>query len=137
MNLDTLFQTLCNLILMITWKQLIRILTQKNIAKSNIVFIAQLVERLYNCIISYYFLKMEIGYTKKGIFLKKQSVKSQPGSPETSFSLKFPPGFSPFGTPPELVVRAYTNPISQYLQVYPNKVVQRCFLFWRGLQGLR
>ena len=40
-------------------------ITLENIAKSNIVFIAQLVERLYNFLL---FPKYENGYTKKGIF---------------------------------------------------------------------
>ena len=60
---------------------------------------------------SFIIIQIEKWYKKRKIFWKGM-VKSQPGSPETSCSLKFPPGLSPFGTPPELVVRAYTNPIS-------------------------
>ena len=73
-----------------------------------IVFIAQLVE----CLKNFLLFPKDGKRVQKKVNILKELVRSQPGSPETSCSLKFPPGLSPFGTHPELVARAYTNPIS-------------------------
>ena len=94
-----------------------------NMTILTIVFIAQLVERRDNFLLfrkagNWYKIKK-----KKGKYFEKGSVKSQPGSPETSFSLKFPPGLSPFGS------------LQNSSSAQAQHQVPRYYLSWKGLQG--